>query len=992
MYSRLKHTGHHSPDRPEQGLARSVRLLMTTGLLLVTTVVSLLTPALAYASGTASGGPGSSSNWAPATNSIVGTAANTTSDVWFTGYNGIVSEVYYPTADYANSTDLQFLVGDSGHTWVDEEKTATTSATTLYNSHALAWTVTNSAKNGKYQISKIIYTDPTRNSLIQQVTFTTLTGTLSNYLLYALYNPTMHNAGNSNTSMTQTYNSTTMLVTTSSSGGFASALAATTPFTATSNGFVGVNDGWTDLKGSSSCGSSTCPDSTMNYTFDTANTGNTAQAGQLDLSNQGAINTSTATTITFSLVLSFGQGASSSASMTSAESTLSGTLGDNSSSMLTTYVSQWNTFDSGLATPPTVGSTTAIQNARTQEYYLAANVLKASQDKQTGALIAGLGTPWGDTTGDGNGGYHLLWERDMYEMAEAMIAAGDTTDAITAVKWAFNTQQQSDGHFPQNSYVNGTPYWNGIQEDEQAFPLMLAYQLGLSDSATFSHVKSAANYMISHGPSTGQERWEENGGYSPSTIAAEIAGLVSAADLALINGDTTDEATWLSYADYWQGMVSNWTFTTNGTLGSGGYYFIRISPNGNPNDGSSVSISNGGGNYLQNLVVDAGFLELVRLGVLPANSPYVTLSLPVVDGTISQTINGNQYWFRYNHDGYGETASGANYTGAGVGRPWPVLSGERGVYAIALHGSNAGESALSAMTAAENASGMIPEQIWDNSAPSGFTPGTPTKSMDPLNWSMAQYITLLMSDAGGKPVTTPAIVSQRYVSDAYTPSTSNTISYDSSQAQQGKALTVYYAGTLKNQSTVDLHWGYNGWSGVSDTEMVKRSDGVWQATVPVPTSATTLNIAFNNNNGTWDNNAGNNYSVAISANGGPKPLDTGSTTTPTPTPTPTPTSTPSSGVTCTVGSVSATTCPLVAGSSATLVYSGTLASSATSITMHWGYNNWTGTTNTALTKQSNGTWTASITVPSAATMLNLAFYNQSSTWDNNNGNNYSLNV
>ncbi len=1003
MYPRLTHTEKHFSGTPARSVACTLRVFLLTGIMLVTMIVSILTPTLAYASGTAPGGPGSSSTWAPSTNAIVGTAANTSSDVWFTGYNGIVSEVYYPTDDYANSTDLQFLVGNSGHTWVDEEKVATNSTATLYNAHSLAWVYTNVARNGDYQISKTIYTDPARNSLIQQVTFTALVGTLSNYLLYVLYNPTMHNAGNNNTSTTQTYNGSTMLVTTDSSGAYASALGATIPYLATGNGFVGVNDGWTDLKGTSNCGSATCPDYTMSDTYDTASGGNTAQTGELDLSNGGTVNTSTATSVTFNLVLSFGQGTSGSASMSSAEATLAGTLGDNFSTMLNTYVSQWNAFDNSLASPPGVGSTTAIQEAREQEYYLAVNTVKASQDKQTGAIVAGLGTPWGDTNGDGDGGYHLVWERDMYEMAEALIVAGDTADATTALKWAFNTQQQSDGHFPQNSYVNGTPFWNGIQEDEQAFPIILAYQLGLTDSSSFSHVKAAANYIINHGPSTGQERWEENGGYSPSTIAAEIAGLVCAADLALVNNDSSDESNWLSYADYWQGMVSNWTFTTDGSLG-GGYYFIRISPDGSPNDGSSISIANGGGNYNQNAVVDAGFLELVRLGVLPTTSPYVTLSLPVVDATISQTINGNQYWFRYNHDGYGETSSGANYTGAGVGRLWPVLSGERGIYNIAVNGANGGEAALTAMTAAENGSGFIPEQVWDTSAPAGDTPGTPTKSMDPLNWSMAQYVTLLMSDARGSVLTMPSVVYRRYVTDAYTPSSSSTISYDSSQAQQGKALTIYYAGTLKSQSSVDLHWGYNIWNGTTDTEMVKRSDGIWQATVPVPSSATILNMAFNNNNGTWDNNNTNNYSITISANSGPKALDTGSGTTPTPTPTSTPTvpptSTPtatptataSSGTTCTLGSVSSSTCPLTAGSAATIVYNGSLASGASSLTLHWGYNNWTGVTNTSMSKQSNGTWTATITVPSGATVLNTAYYNQSATWDNNGGSNYNLPV
>ncbi len=950
---------HSDHTRSPKATRRPFLAFPLVCLLSVLALVLLMAPTLAYASGTAPGGPGASSNWTPSNNTILGTAATTgtTSDVWFTGYNGIIGEVFYPTADTANTTDLQFLVGDSGHTWVDEEKVATTSTATLYNAHSLAWTVTNTATSGKYKITKTIYTDPTRNSLIQQVTFTALTGTLANYLLYALYNPSMQNAGNSNTSSTQTYSGRTMLVTTDSSGNYASALAASIPYQSgmTSSGFVGVNDGWTDLKGTSNCGSGTCPDYTMNYTYSAANSGNTAQTGLLDLSDGGTINTSTATSETFDLVLSFGQGSGSSASMTSAESTLAGTLGDTFSTMLSTYVSGWNTFDNGLKSPPAVGSTQAIQQARQQEYYLSANVLKASQDKQTGTFVAGLGTPWGDTNGDGDDGYHLVWERDMYEFSSALIVAGDTADPTRAVEWAFDTQQESDGHFPQNSFVNGTPYWTGIQMDEQAFPIMLAWKLGITDSADFAHIKSAANYIVNHGPSTGEERWEENGGYSPSTIAAEIAGLVCAADIARVNGDTADETTWDNTADYWQGMVQNWTFTTNGSLDGKSDYFVRISPDGSPNDGSNITIANQGGTYNQNAVVDAGFLELVRQGVFPANSPYVTLSLPVIDSTISETINGNQYWYRYNHDGYGENSSGANYADVAgdTGRLWPILSGERGIYTIATGGS--GDAALTALTASENGSGMIPEQVWDNAAPSGYTPGTPTKSMDPLNWAMGEFITLLFSASTDTVADQPSIVYNRYVAHAFKPQSGHTIDYDANQAQAGKALTIYYDGSLDGQSSVDLHWGYNSWNGVSDVQMVKRSDGFWQATISVPSGATQVNMAFNNNSGTWDSNGGSNYNI-------------------------------------TIGAVSSSPNPPVAGQQVTLTYNGTLASGATSLTLHWGYNNWSGTTNTAMTKQSNGTWTATVTVPSAATVLNTAFYNQSNTWDNNGTFNYDMTV
>ncbi len=957
-------TTSHTPLSSRFGRRRLFWSAVLTAALVAVLVLSLMPVQLAHASGgTAPNGPGATSFWTPSDNTVLGTAANTTSDVWFTGYNGILGEIYYPTDDTANTTDLQFMVGDSGHTWVDLEKTNTTSVAQLYDNHSLAWTVTNTANNGKYKIVKTFYTDPNRNSVIQQTTFTALTGTLSNYLLYVLYNPTMHNAGNNNTSSTQTYNGTTMLLTTDSTGNYASALAATTPYVSgmTSSGFVGENDGWTDLLGTSNCGSSSCPDYTMNYSYSAADSGNTAQTGELDLSDGGTINTSTATSISFDLVLSFGQTNGSTSATTSAEEALAGTLGDNFSTMLSTYVSQWHTFDNSLNTPPAVGGNSGVQQAREQEYYLAANVLKASQDKETGTFVAGLGTPWGDTNGDGDSGYHLVWERDLYEFASALIVAGDTTDAKSAVLWAFDTQQESDGHFPQNSYVNGTPYWTGIQMDEQAFPILLAWKLGITDNTNFTqHIKPAANYIISHGPSTGEERWEENSGYSPSTISAEIAGLVAAADIARINGDTSDEALWDNYADYWQGMMPNWTFTTNGSLGNG-YYFERIS-DGKPNDGSYVNIANGEGSYPESAIVDMGFLELVRQGVMPANSPYITLSLPVIDSTIEETVNGNDYWFRYDHDGYGELPNGSNYDGTGgVGELWPILSGERGIYDIADGTSS--DWALTSMMDAANASGFIPEQVWGNNPPSGNTAGTPTKSMNPLNWAMGEYITLLFSDSTNTIADEASVVANRYVTSAYQPHTGYTIDYNSAQAYPGKALTIYYHGSLDSQSKVFLHWGENNWQNIPpDQAMVKRPDGFWQTTISVPNDATQINMAFNNGNGTWDNNNGSNYNISIS------------------------------GGTCATGSaVAATACP-VHGQQTTITYYGTLASSATSITMHWGYNNWNGVTNTSMVRQPNGSWQAVVTMPSNATQLNMAFFNQSNTWDNNNGNNYNLTV
>jgi len=730
------------------------------------------------------GYPGACPTWSPSTLTFLGTASNPTSKVWFTGFNGILGEVFYPSVDKPATVDWQFLVGDARHTWVDEEKKDTTSQVTLNDARSrspeafpkgtvrvseaapkelarsLSWDITNTSKNGLYQIQKTIFTDPNRNTLIQQVTFTALEGTLSNFNLYTLYHPAIDNEGQATTGYSTTYNGKKMLMAKNSTSGHASALASSLAFKAgmMSSGFVGHSDGWQDLKGGMA-------DSTMNWTYESATNGNIAQMAMFDLSPYA-----NSKSVTFNLVLGFGN------NDTEAESVAAETLGDNFSTMLSTYNAQWNNYTNSL---------NSFGGMADQQYYVAAMAIKAATDKTTGAIVAGLGNPWGNSnysicTPFGipmQGGYHLVWPRDLYKIASALIVAGDTATASKSLDWLLTTMQQPDGHFLQNAFVDGTPYWTGIQMDETALPIVLAWKLGRTDAATYiKHIKPAADYIVKNGPVTGQERWEENSGYSPGTIAAEIAGLVCAADIARVNGDTTSEANYLATADYWQNKVESWTFTTSGSIGDG-QYFERIDDNGNPNDGHLLQIRNGGGVYDERSIVDSSFLELVRLGVKPWNNPYILSSLKAIDSTIKQTIPGKgDGFFRYNHDGYGETSTGADYTGAGVGRLWPIFTGERGHFAIAKRCCKAqiasGEKAdpyLATMRAFANSSYMIPEQVWDNNAPPGDSPGTPTKSMTPLSWSMAEYITLLASSYSGQVMDQPAIVKERYATSSSTP-------------------------------------------------------------------------------------------------------------------------------------------------------------------------------------------------------------------------------
>jgi enterochelin esterase-like enzyme len=426
---------------------------------------------------------------------------------------------------------------------------------------------------------------------------------------------------------------------------------------------------------------------------------------------------------------------------------------------------------------------------------MAAMQLKAHEDKtHRGANIASLSVPWGggDNANENTvAGYHLIWSRDLYQVATAFMALGDKAAAIRALDFLFKVQQKPDGSFPQNSFLDGKPFWGSLQLDEVAFPLILAYQLGRNDKETYeNHVKKAADFIVKNGPKTPQERWEEEAGFSPSTIAAEIAGLVCAAEIAKQNGDAASATVYLATADDWARNVDRWTATTTGKYGDGNYY-LRITQNGEPDKGEKIELNNGAGFFDEREIIDAGFLELVRLGIKPADDPLIAKSVKVVDQIIKvETPNGAGF-YRYNNDGYGEMDDGRrwNWDGkyTGKGRLWALLSGERGQYELALCGlekfSVDGVSCpdiirlkrLDSMAKFANEGLMIPEQIWDKAeTPKNidkqFVPklkfGEGTGSATPLAWSMAQFIRLAVNLKEGRNLDTPDVVYNRYVKNS----------------------------------------------------------------------------------------------------------------------------------------------------------------------------------------------------------------------------------
>ena len=366
-----------------------------------------------------------------------------------------------------------------------------------------------------------------------------------------------------------------------------------------------------------------------------------------------------------------------------------------------------------------------------RQFEMAAMVLRALEDKTfRGAVIASPSTPWsgGPNSDEATAsGYRAVWSRDIYHVATAFMAMNDNETARRLLDYLFRVQQKRDGSFPRNSWVDGRVIGDALQMDQVALPLVLAYQLERHDRETWlKHIKPAADLIVKRGPLTDQDRWEEKSGYFPATVAAEIAGLVCAAEIAKLNGDAESASAYVSKADEWA---------------------------------KDVELFNGS-------IVDAGFLEFVRLGIKRPDDPSIVQALGSVDRTIKVRTPAGDAWYRYNNDTYGETPSGGDFDGRnGVGRLWTFLTGERGQYEIAAGNLSAARSRLDTMAGFANDGRMIAEQVWDRKESPGpaFRFGAGTGSATPLAWSMAQFVRLAMNLKHGRNLETPDAVAKRYL-------------------------------------------------------------------------------------------------------------------------------------------------------------------------------------------------------------------------------------
>lgn len=758
------------------------------------------------------GQPGIAPRWTSSAKIGVGTAMSSDSNVWFSISHGIINEVYYPRLDVANTRDLGLLITD-GKEFFSEEKRDAEHDYELLEEGIPAYRITNTCLRKHYQIKKIVYCDPHRHVLMQDIEFIPLKGSLKDYHLYALLAPHILNTGWHNHGWAGDFKGYPMLY--AKHYALSLAMASDPPFSNMSCGFVGVSDAWQDIS-RNKC---------MTQFYQEARDGNIAVCGEIDLQACGG---------KFRLALGFG------VRHEAAGFQARSSLHRNADETLNQYIEQWREVQNRCQE---IVCTRDVNASR--HYRMSTMVLKVHAGKHhNGSLIASLSIPWGfEKTDSGLGGYHLIWPRDQVLSAEAFIASRDYMAARQVLLFLMTTQEQQ-GYWAQCMWEDAKVYWSGMQLDETALPILLAdklkqeKQLGSLDVRDM--VFRAASFIIKNGPITGQDRWEEASGYTPATIAAEISALLAAADFFEEDGKK-EEANYLRVvADWWNDSIERWLYVKDTKLarkyGVEGHY-VRIVPCENNKDHPPINnflmINNraeGENFYPYTDIVSVDALLLVRYGLREANDPRILNTIKVNDALLKTETERGPVWHRYNEDGYGEKADGSAFDGIGIGRAWPLLTGERAHYEIANGNVEEATRLCRVMADFAGVGGLFPEQVWDQEdiPEKRLYKGHSTGAAKPLVWAHAEYIVLLRSIHEKKVFAMPLQTKERYLKKKKKSSLAFWSLHQQLQVMpQGKKLCIQ----LPKQALV--RWTVNQWKDVHEIETKSNLLNIHYVNLPV---------------------------------------------------------------------------------------------------------------------------------------------------------------
>jgi glucoamylase len=773
----------------------------------------------------APGAPGIPSRWTSSAKSGVGTALNASSRVWFTLSHGIFNEIYYPRVDQACTRDLGMIVTD-GKDFFSEEKRQTNQKTEYIADGVPAYRLVNTCVQGRYHIEKEIISDPKRDSVLQHTRFIAEQGELSDYHVYALLAPHLGNQGEHNDAWLGDYNGVPMLF--AERAGYSLAMACSSGWVARSVGYVGSSDGWQDLN----------QHKLLTWQYDEARDGNVALTGEVDLSSaQGE----------FTLVVGFGQNSAEAGFRALAS------LQDGFEDAHKIYTQEWQAWQKQM---PKMGGLTETGKDLFRTSMAVLEIHEAV--RFPGGIIASLSIPWGFDKGDDDlGGYHLVWPRDLAETAGGLLAARAHDDVRRVLNY-LQVTQNADGQWPQNMWLDGRPYWSGIQMDETAFPVLLvdmARREGMLEDADkerfWPMVRRAIGFLLRNGPVTQEDRWEEDPGYSPFTLAVEISALLAGAELAEKMGEGEIARYLEETADSWNENIERWIYVQDTDLakkvGVEGYY-VRIAP---PDTADGASPSSGfvpiknrpPGQTSQPAanIVSPDALALVRFGLRQADDPRILNTIKVIDAILKVDTPNGPAWHRYNEDGYGEKEDGGPFDGTGIGRAWPLLTAERAHYELAAGNRQAAERLLHVVESFSNEGGLLPEQVWDQDdiPDRELFFGKPSGSAMPLVWAHAEYVKLRRSLKDGKVFDMPTQTVKRYLQNqvkaSFMPWRYN---HKIKSIIKGKKLRVELLAPAK------IHWSTDQWSSAKDTQTQPINLGLYYADLPVEKLKSGSEVAF----------------------------------------------------------------------------------------------------------------------------------------------------
>jgi glucoamylase len=765
--------------------------------------------------GIAFGAPGISPTWSSSDKDFVTTALDGPR-LWATIGHGIINEVYWPSTGQPQIRDLGFyLVGATR--WIDLKRERRYRLMTP-RPYLPVLTIVHHGED--YQLTLEVLPEPQRDVLFVHFN---LSGP---YRLVIILAPHLGVSGRHNSAWIQ------------DGVGYASrhdralCLTADRPLRNLSCGYVGFSDGWQDLR----------LHGRLTWRFARADNGTVALSAELAGSN-GVVALGFAPTTYGAFMLA----------RTALAADFEG--------QRARFLEPWQQWGARLQLP-------RPNEPLGELALLSAAMLKIHEDRAyPGAAVASLSVPWGSST-DSLGGYHLVWPRDASLTAFALLAANQLTDVRHMLSHLIASQSR-DGHWPQNYFPDGNPYWTGIQLDETALPVLLAAKLaeiGESDlPGTVQMVRAAVGFIARTGPSSPQDRWEENPGISPFTLATVISALVAAAPWL----EKDESAYALSLADDWNERLERWCYVRGTALseevGVEGYYVRIGSGDADGVLGEGLQLRNREGEWIPaRRLVSLDFSYLVRLGLRSAHDPRVQNTIKVVDHLLKVETPSGAVYHRYNDDGYGEHPDGRPFDGSGVGRAWPLLVGERGH--LALQAGDDPLEYLQTMLRCASPGGLLPEQVWDSEPipDRGLFPGRPSGSAMPLLWAHAEFVKLLVARERGRPIELLAAIEERYgainaasglLAEAAgprppdpTPAWHWRMDVPIVRLPAGRDLLI------EDLVPFSLHFGFDGWKGVGDRPAVAQPFSIWAARLSAEELSHAAELNFTRRyQGGWEN-------------------------------------------------------------------------------------------------------------------------------------------